>query len=85
MPLKLSLEPYKDKIFSWVFEKHTNPEILSKMSLILRIEYSLTTLERALRAWNVLRNKKKGSFEVKRIKLCVFKLFIYNYNNKMIL
>jgi hypothetical protein len=85
MPPKLSLEPYKDEILSWVSEKHTNPKILSKISVILHIECSLTTLKRALRAWNILRNKKKGSLEVKRIKLCVSKLFMCNYNDEMIL
>jgi hypothetical protein len=85
MPLKLSLKPYKDEILSWVSKKYTNPEILSKISVILYIECSLTTLERALRAWNISRNKKKGSLKVERIKSYVSKLFICNYNNKIIL
>jgi hypothetical protein len=31
MPPKIDLEPYKDEILSWVSEKHTIPEILSKI------------------------------------------------------
>ncbi|PMD51118.1 uncharacterized protein K444DRAFT_620280 [Hyaloscypha bicolor E] len=36
MPPKIDLEPYKDEILSWVSEKHTIPEILSKIRGILR-------------------------------------------------
>jgi hypothetical protein len=48
MPPKINLKPYKDEILSWVSEKHTIPEILSKIRGILRVEYSLKTLKRAL-------------------------------------
>jgi hypothetical protein len=87
MPPKLSLEPYKNKILSWVSEKLnlTYPEILSKIRIILYIEYSLTTLEYTLRAWNISRNRKNRSLEVKRIKLRISELFTGNYNNNMIL
>jgi len=85
MPPKLSLEPYKNEILSWVSEKLIYPEILSKIRVILYIEYSLITLEHTLRAWNILRNKKNGSLEVKRIKLRISELFAGNYNNNIIL
>jgi hypothetical protein len=85
MPPKLSLEPYKNEILSWVSEKLTYPEILSKIRVILYIECSLTTLERSLRAWNISRNMKNGSLEVERIKLRISELFAGNYNDDMIL
>ena len=48
MPPKLSLEPYKNEVLSWVSEKLIYPEILSKIIGILRVKYSLKTLKRAL-------------------------------------
>ena len=85
MPPKLSLEPYKNEVLSWVSEKLIYPEILSKIRVILYIEYSLTILERTLRAWNISRNRKNRSPEIKRIKLHISKLFAGNYNNDIIL
>jgi hypothetical protein len=85
MPPKIDLEPYKDKILSWVSEKHTIPEILSKIIGILWIEYSLNILKRTLQEWGVLRNRKNRSPEVERIKLHISELFAGNYNNDMIL
>jgi hypothetical protein len=85
MPSKLSLEPYKNKILSWVSEKPIYSEILSKIRVILYIEYSLTTLEYTFRTWNILRNRKNRSPEIKRIKLCISELFTGNYNNNIIL
>ena len=84
MPPKLSLEPYKNEVLSWVSEKLIYPEILSKIRVILYIEYSLTTLERTFRTWNILRNRKNKSPEVKKIKLYISELFTGNYNNNII-
>ena len=85
MPPKIDLESYKDEILSWVSEKHTIPEILSKIGGILRVKCSLNTLKRALSDWGVSRNKKNRSPEVERIKLRISELFAGNYNNDMIL
>jgi hypothetical protein len=85
MPPKIDLEPYKDEILSWVSEKHTIPEILSKIIGILRVECSLNTLKRTLQEWGVSRNRKNRSPEVERIKLRISELFAGNYNNDMIL
>jgi hypothetical protein len=48
MPPTIDLEPYKDKILSWVSEKYIIPEIFSKIRGILQVKYSLKTLKRAL-------------------------------------
>ena len=85
MPPKIDLEPYKDEILSWVSEKHTIPEILSKIIGILRVEYSLNILKRTLQEWGILHNRKNRSPEVKRIKLRISELFAGNYNNNIIL
>jgi len=85
MPPKIDLDPYKDEILSWVSEKHTIPEILSKIKGILRVECSLNTLKRTLSDWGVSRNKKNRSLEVERIKLRISELFAGNYNDDMIL
>jgi transposase len=85
MTPKIDLEPYKDEILSWVSEKHTIPEILSKIRGILEVKYSLKTLKQALSDWGISRNKKNRSPEVKRIKLHISELFAGNYNNNIIL
>jgi len=85
MPPKIDLEPYKDEILSWVSEKHTIPEILSKIGGILQVEYSLKTLKRALSDWGISHNRKNGSPEIERIKLRISELFAGNYNDDMIL
>jgi hypothetical protein len=85
MPPKINLEPYKNEILSWVSEKHTIPEILSKIRGILQVECSLKTLKRALSDWGISRNRKNGSPEIERIKLRISELFAGNYNDDMIL
>ena len=85
MPPKINLEPYKNKILTWIDDNISYEMILSKIYEFWGIKCTSRTFMHQLASWNILHYKKTGSLIVERIKSCISVFFLDNYNDSEIL